>query len=470
MSTLNDDDLPIGWAWSRLGSLGEYINGRGFKKSEWSNSGLPIIRIQNLTGSGSSFNYFSGELDDRHVVRYGDLLISWAATLGAHIWRGPEAALNQHIFKVRTHIDPLFLRYLIDYHLDEMVTESHGSGMVHITRTKFDNIRVAVPPLEEQRRIVETLEDHLSRLDVAETGIANSITRLPALRGAIRSTMTCSRQLEAELPPGWHWGRLADVLDRIEAGKSFRCEARPANTDEWGVIKVSAMTWGEFRPAEQKAVPAGKQVDPRHEIKVGDILVSRANTIAYVGAPVLVRECRPQLLLSDKSLRLVPKPGIDKRWLIQVLSSPIVRSQISAKATGTKDSMRNISQTDLFRIRIPIAPAPDQAVVSEEIENGISRIDKLAAEVEGARIGARMLRKSILRKAFSGRLVAQNPEEESATVLLARIRDNGAIRSRNSKQDIRKSSAKKAASGPSVRQSLASSHIQTIAKQQELPL
>jgi len=147
-------DLPSGWEWSTLGEIGEYLNGRGFKKSEWRETGRPIIRIQNLTGSGEAFNFYQGDAEERHVVRDGDLLVSWAATLGVYIWRGPEAVLNQHIFKVRSHLDLRFHRHLLSHVLADLLRQTHGSGMVHITKGRFDSTRVPVPPLAEQDRIV----------------------------------------------------------------------------------------------------------------------------------------------------------------------------------------------------------------------------------------------------------------------------------------------------------------------------
>ncbi|MFE4606792.1 restriction endonuclease subunit S [Streptomyces niveus] len=419
---MSDVELPSGWTWARLGELGEYINGRGFKKSEWSDTGRPIIRIQNLTGSGESFNHYAGDLDIRHTVSPGDLLFSWAATLGVFIWRGPEAALNQHIFKVKPLIDKGFLRYLIDHKSQELMTATHGSGMVHVTRSKFDELTAAIPPLNEQRRIVEALEGHLSRFEAAEANLYRGMRRMPALRGAVRSALTRGGEEITHQPDGWRLGKLGDVLDRIESGKSFRCEPRPASHDEWGVIKVSAMTWGEFRSDEQKAVPEGRPIEVRHEIKANDILVSRANTSNYVGAPVLVGECRPKLLLSDKSLRLVPKAGVDVRWLIQVLSSPHTREQISAKATGTKDSMRNISQRDLIEIRIPIPPSSDQPEIGEAIADEMDRASRLSAHLKSAHIRSAHLRTSLLSSAFAGRLVPQDPADEHASVLLDRIR------------------------------------------------
>jgi type I restriction enzyme S subunit len=156
------------WEEKTMGQIGTYLNGKAFKSSEWSNKGRPIIRIQNLTGSGSTYNYFDGELEERYVVRPGDLLFSWSATLGTYIWKGPEAALNQHIFKVESKIDKKFHKYLLDFKIQEMQDQTHGSGMVHITKKLFDAIPVLIPPLGEQIEIVQMLDDQLSRISATK--------------------------------------------------------------------------------------------------------------------------------------------------------------------------------------------------------------------------------------------------------------------------------------------------------------
>jgi type I restriction enzyme, S subunit len=408
-------DLPPGWEWATLGEIGNYINGRAFKESDWSTEGRPIVRIQNLTGTGKKFHHFSGVLDENHITRSGDLLISWAATLGSYVWRGPEAAINQHIFKVRSKIDVGFHYHLVDHLISQLYSRAQGSGIIHVTRGKFENLDFILPPLAEQRRIVAALEDHLSRLDAATRSLASARRRLAMLVGAVRNS-------EIGDLTGSTLGCLADVIDRIEAGRSFGGSARPAAEDEWGIIKVSAMTWGEFRPSENKFVPEDGRIDPRYEIMPGDILISRANTEQYVGAPVLVRTTRPKLLLSDKSLRLKPKSHIDRNWLIEVLASPLVRRQISEKATGTKDSMRNISQASLREVRIPLHDSGRQceivAALSERHE-AIQRLDSDLATVATLRA---KLRRALLADAFTGRLVPQDPGDEPASVLLERIR------------------------------------------------
>jgi type I restriction enzyme S subunit len=287
-------DLPQGWEWSTVGELGEYVNGRGFKKSEWSNAGRPIIRIQNLTGSGSAFNYFAGELEDRYVVPTGALLISWAATLGVYRWDGPEGALNQHIFRVDSFINEDFHRYLLEHALDLMQSDTHGSGMVHITRGRFDATPAPLPPSGEQERIVLAIEEALSKVAAGEAGVRTVRQLLKRMRGAVLGAAVTGRLVPQDptdtpatklladlgvtpieltdskrLPDGWAGVKVGDILDDIEAGKSFATLGRPAGDGEIGVVKVSAMTWGAFRPEENKAIPLHSKIDDRWIIRGG---------------------------------------------------------------------------------------------------------------------------------------------------------------------------------------------------------
>ncbi|MFF3914856.1 hypothetical protein ACFYZB_15405 [Streptomyces sp. NPDC001852] len=205
---------------------------------------------------------------------------------------------------------------------------------------------------------------------------------------------------ESELPAGWAWAELGDLLHRIEAGKSFTCEPRPALPEEWGIIKVSAMTWGSFDPDENKAVPAGRDINPAYEISPGDMLVSRANTKAYVGAPVLVGPCRPRLLLSDKSLRLIPREFVDKRWLLHFLRSPQARAYVEEKASGTKDAMRNLSQDALRGMPVALPSLSEQHRIVEALEVQLSRLDVAVGSLNVGQRRARGLKSAALAAAL----------------------------------------------------------------------
>lgn len=229
----------------------------------------------------------------------------------------------------------------------------------------------------------------------------------------------------SRLPNGWSSCKLGDLLFAIEAGKSFTCEPRPARPEEWGIIKVSAMTWGTFDEGENKAVPPSRPIDRRKEIEAGDILVSRSNTVSLVGASVLVGTCRPKLLLSDKSLRLRYSDRISARWLQGSLAAPHARDQLSAHATGTSDSMRNISQDDVLSLRLLLPPRNEQERIADALDEILSDLDAGVEALKRAQAKLKLYRASVLKAAVTGELTADwraaHPEAESASDLLARI-------------------------------------------------
>lgn len=149
-----EDNPSSGVEFERLGDLASYVNGFAFKPADWGTKGLPIIRIQNLTGSGVEFNYYDGEYPEQVEVNDGDVLISWSASLGVYLWNKGTAILNQHIFKVvfdKKTIDKYFFMYAVQQKLDEMGDKSHGSTMKHIVKKAFDNIKIPYP--EDRRQV-----------------------------------------------------------------------------------------------------------------------------------------------------------------------------------------------------------------------------------------------------------------------------------------------------------------------------
>ena len=130
-------NLPKGWELIKVGNLAKYTNGKAFKPSDWEVSGLPIIRIQNLNDITCKYNYTTLIHEEKFKIKKGDLLFAWAASLGVYIWQYSDAWLNQHIFKVEPYafIDKQYIYYLFQYLIADFYTKSHGSGMVHITKS-----------------------------------------------------------------------------------------------------------------------------------------------------------------------------------------------------------------------------------------------------------------------------------------------------------------------------------------------
>ena len=106
---------------ARLGDIATYVNGFAFKPEDWSSEGLPIIRIQDLTGNSYQANHYDGRYDAKYEVNPGDILISWSASLGVYVWQNEKALLNQHIFKVifnKVEVDKSFFVHQVRNILD----------------------------------------------------------------------------------------------------------------------------------------------------------------------------------------------------------------------------------------------------------------------------------------------------------------------------------------------------------------
>lgn len=157
----------MGWTIIKVGDAAEYINGRAFKPEEWETKGLPIIRIQNLNDKNAPYNRSTTEYESKYLIHNGNLLFAWAASLGTYIWEGNDAWLNQHIFKVNPFpfIDKEYLYYAFQSMITEFYRNSHGSGMVHITKKQFEEVILLLPPLSEQYRIVNGLKILFTKLD-----------------------------------------------------------------------------------------------------------------------------------------------------------------------------------------------------------------------------------------------------------------------------------------------------------------
>ena len=158
-----------GWSEAKIGNLCHLRNRRAFKKSEWKDQGTPIVRIQNLKDHSASFNYYEGHLEENHRLRGGELLFAWSGTtgtsFGAHIWRERDGALNQHIFRVDFDDEKIckkYFFYAINHQLSSLVKEAQGGvGLAHITKSKFQETDLPIPPFNEQRRIADKLDTTL---------------------------------------------------------------------------------------------------------------------------------------------------------------------------------------------------------------------------------------------------------------------------------------------------------------------
>ena len=145
----------------KLGDLATYINGYAFKPKDRGDKGLPIIRIQDLTGNTYDKGFYDGKYPSKIEINNGDVLISWSASLGVYLWNGGKALLNQHIFKVifdKKEIDKDYFIYAVRFSLKRLHQLTHGATMKHIVKKDFDNVVIPYPSIKKQKEIAFNLD------------------------------------------------------------------------------------------------------------------------------------------------------------------------------------------------------------------------------------------------------------------------------------------------------------------------
>ncbi|WP_324726735.1 restriction endonuclease subunit S [Pseudomonas chlororaphis] len=187
-----------------------------------------------------------------------------------------------------------------------------------------------------------------------------------------------------ELPAAWAWTRLGSQVLESGAGWSPSCEARPRDGDEWGVLKVSAVSWGIYRPEENKALPPNLEARPEHEVAKGDFLVSRANTAELVARSVVAEETPKRLMLSDKLVRLKLTSMCVRRYMNLANSAPLARCYYSQVAGGTSSSMKNVSREQILNLPIALPPLAEQHRIVAKFDSLMAICDTLKRQINAA--------------------------------------------------------------------------------------
>ncbi|RWT27241.1 restriction endonuclease subunit S [Aeromonas caviae] len=266
-----------------------------------------------------------------------------------------------------------------------------------------------------------------------------------------------------ELPEGWEWCRLDELSLTSEAGWSPQCDNTPRKNEQWGVLKVSAVTWGKFLAEENKALPEPLEPKPEYEVLPGDFLISRANTAELVARAVIAPANTPcKLMMSDKIIRFRFSHFVNSSYICLANGSCTSREYYSRVAGGTSSSMKNVSRLQIQNLVIALPPLSEQKRILDNCEKLMALCDQLELRSESqlaahqtlveallatltdstdadelaqnwARLSTHFdtlftteasieaLKQTILQLAVMGKLVPQDPNDEPASALLARI-------------------------------------------------
>lgn len=468
--------LPSGWVEATIRDLCELINGKAFKPSDWTTDGLPIVRIQNLNNPKSNFNHYQGLVEEKFLIEDGQLLFAWSGTpgtsFGAHVWNGGRAVLNQHIFKVNFPVDLIdkhFLSNAINQKLEELIGKAHGgAGLQHVTKGKFEDTLIYLPPLAEQKRLVAKLDALNAKSARARAELARIETLVSRYKQAV-----LSKAFSGELTREWRGQNRLHALDQDEVLQSRRdwlasqglkaIEVSVANVSEDKVPFAVPGNWiwitaeGLSAPITKGTTPAKENMsagtgvipfikvynltfdgtldfsrDPtfvsqdthskelkRSIVKPGDVLMN------IVGPPLgkvsIVPDDWPEWNVNQAIAIFRPLAFLNNRYLGWWLLSDSMLSWAKRDSKATA-GQSNLTLELCRSIPVPTCHIEEQHEIVRRIESAFAKIDRLAKEAKRALELVGRLDEAILAKAFRGELVLQDENDEPAEHLLARIR------------------------------------------------
>jgi restriction endonuclease S subunit len=251
--------------------------------------------------------------------------------------------------------------------------------------------RAAHPDVEPASQLLHRIQAEKARLIAAKK--LRPEKPLPPITPA---------EIPFEIPKGWEWSRFGQITRAYEAGSSFKCEDREVVGEEWGVIKTSAVTSGDFAERENKFLRADAPADTTAQIAVGDLIFCRASgSKGLAGKCAIVRECSRNLLLSDKTIRVPLMEGVSQEYVALHNDSAQAKAYFAGLGMGKSTSMNNVTRDDLFLKPVPLPPLAEQAAIVERVEALMTTCRALEAEIEHTRTHAAHLLQAVLKEAFA---------------------------------------------------------------------
>lgn len=398
-------DEAKGWPRVSLGDVAEYINGRAFKPEEWSKSGLPIIRIKNLTDRSAPFDYFAGDTAPGHRVDSGDLLVSWSASLDAFIWdRGP-AVVNQHIFKVVEDVSRIIKPYLyfaLRSAMAEIDMMVHGATMKHVTKPVFEAFKISLPPLTEQERIATRLTEQLAAVESARAATMARVAAAEALTAAYyREAFGQDPPFSASpLPPqeptraNWRWHLLTN-LARLATGHT----PSRREVSYWGgdipwlqLPDIRAVDGRRIFETSESTNLLGIENSSSVLLPENTVCMSRTASVGFVtimGRPMAT---------SQDFVNWICGPDLDPDFLMRAL----IRSRDEIRDLGSGATHHSIYFQTVLAFNVCVPEIKEQRRIAGGLSRRLTETERIISLLRQELAEIEALPNALLRAAFNG--------------------------------------------------------------------
>ena len=370
----------------KLGDIATYINGYAFKPQDRGEKGLPIIRIQDLTGNAYDVGFYDGDYPERIEINDGDILISWSASLGVYIWDKGKALLNQHIFKVvfdKIKVDKRYFVFAVQYKLKEMELKTHGATMKHIVKKDFDNTLIPFPSIKDQieianiiskaSEIISLRQEQLEKLEELIRARFVEMFGDPISNPYRYDKVSLSELADIKIGP---FGSLLHKEDYIEGGHAL---LNPSHIVDGKILPDDKLTISDEKYEELSA----------YQLKTGDVVMGRRGEM---GRCAVVP--RDGFLCGTGSLLIRTKGEITADYIQKIISFPSFKKSIEDMAVG--QTMPNLNVPIVSRFQIIKPPLE----VQDRYYKFVAQVDKSKDSVQKALDEAQLLFDSLMQQYF----------------------------------------------------------------------
>ncbi|MFI2663999.1 restriction endonuclease subunit S [Micromonospora carbonacea] len=418
-------DLPPGWVHTTLGEIADTALGKMLDRAKGSGEHLkPYLRNINVQwGRIDESDVLAMDVppdqEERYGVKAGDLLVCEGGEIGrCAIWRGGSGymAYQKALHRVRPYggIVPEYLRYYLEHLSGRGVLARYatGSTIKHFPQEQLRQLPVLLPPAAEQRCIVGALEEQIARCDVAFEQVRRANVRSVQLRDAWREELSKAVRVGSHV-------QLGDVLaEPLRNGHS----APAADNGLVRTLTLTAVTRSEFIDGFTKMTAADPGRVRGLWLRSGDILIQRSNTPDLVGTAALYEGPNDWAIFPDLVIRVRVNDEVLPDFVALMLQAPSARRYFRSRAKGLAGSMPKIDQQAIRQFEFMLPSKRRQTEIVNRFSELSTIVNRVADVVRNSAVKAKRLRASLLAEAFAGQLVPQDPDDEPASELLARIR------------------------------------------------
>ncbi len=453
------DDIPHAWTSAKLGELITEASYGSSAKTNGDATGLPVLRMGNIVSGKLDFSqlkYLPVDHDEFPdlLLSAGDVLFNRtnsAELVGkTAVYRGAPAPCSFASYLIRLRLTGVLPDWVSLYLnspfgracINEVVSQQ--AGQANVNGTKLKGFTIPLPPLDEQKRIVAKIEELFSELEAGEESLRVARRQLGVYRQSLLKQafegkltaqwrtqnpaklgkpLTASTKLDVEpgpLPPGWIWQTINEVAD-VTGGltKNSKRDSLPLRIP---YLRVANVYSNELRLDEIKDIGVTAAEAEKVRLVKGDLLIVEGNgSLDQIGRVAAwngsISDCGHQ----NHLIRARCHPNAHYAFVLLFLLSPHGRDVIEKQAASTS-GLHTLSVSKVQRLPVPLCSLPEQQEIVRLLDEQFEVIERNERELDAALKRSEALRQTILKKAFTGRLVPQSPADEPATTLLARLR------------------------------------------------